>query len=193
MTPKLNIKFYYTSIAIECIRSILLCIDRNWFSIFLSLSLTHSIACIHHYSMFEFIPLDCIAYKTENKLLRESGKKHTKSAKERERARKILSKWSGKDENKNITKMWEWVSRVEFIRRVCGEMNECETVWALVNVSVQSSLVFLRHYKLHLSLAHSLVLKCWLVGWLAGSLLLLLLLLPARALLLLLLLSVRGS
>lgn len=36
-------------------------------------------------------------------------------------------------------------------------MNECETVWALLNVSVQSSLVFLRHYKLHLSLTHSLI------------------------------------
>lgn len=46
--------------------------------------------------------------------------------------------------------------RAEISRRICGEMNECETIWALVNVSVQSSLVFLRHYKLHLSLAHSL-------------------------------------
>lgn len=52
-------------------------------------------------------------------------------------------------------------------------MNECETVLALVNVSVQSSLVFLRHYKLHLSLAQSHVN--------AGSLLSLLLLLTAVA------------
>lgn len=73
-------------------------------------------------------------------------------------------KWERKRDEKKIR---EWVNRVEFIRRVCGEMNEYETVWALVNVPVQSSLVFLRHYKLHLSLTHSLVN--------AGSLLLLLL------------------
>lgn len=99
-------------------------------------------------------------YKTENQI-----KKKEKITSATTITTKI-SKWS-KYENKNMHRKWErkrdekkireWVNRVEFIRRVCGEMNEYETVWALVNVPVQSSLVFLRHYKLHLSLTHSLV------------------------------------
>lgn len=63
MAPRPNIKFYYTSIAIECILSALLYIDRLILHLPFS-SLSHFFVFI--YSMYEYVRLELVN-KTEIK------------------------------------------------------------------------------------------------------------------------------